>query len=99
MTLDLWKRNAPMGGVRRPALRGRRRQLALEPLEDRSLLTLGFTSAFGLTATLPDSDRCALDAAGDIYVTGDFTGTANFDPSLASTGILKARNGVADAFV
>jgi hypothetical protein len=83
---------------RRPGS-GRRRRPVFEPLEDRALAALGFTSAFGLAASFPTADHVAIDAADNTYVTGSFVGTANFDPGFGSAGVLKASQGSGDGFV
>jgi hypothetical protein len=70
-----------------------------ERLEARAMTTLGFNAAVGLNAAFPDEDRVAIDSAGDIYITGDFTGAANFDPGMGPAGMRQSRSGVADAFV
>jgi hypothetical protein len=77
----------------------RRRQPRFEPLEDRALAALGFTSAFGLAATFPSPPHVAIDAAGDTFVTGSFVGTANFDPARSPGAAVSTPPGTPDAFV
>jgi hypothetical protein len=69
--------------------------LTVEALEERTLPALGFGWAFGAGATgngaLPypyanDSGyNLALDSASNLYVTGRFHGTVDFDPGPGST--------------
>ena len=62
----------------------RGRRLRHEPLEDRQLLsaTPGWAFSIGGSETgWEESDSIAVGAAGDIYVLGQFHGTADFDPS------------------
>ena len=83
--------------------RGRTRRLVLETLEDRKVFAADFDSAFGIGNATGHSEAwdVAVDAAGNSYLTGYFTGTTDFDPAkihLGNTDILTARGGN-DAFV
>src|ERR1700683_4744020 len=63
---------------RRPATA----RLWLQPLEDRALPSIGFGSAFSFGGTGDDrGNSIVLDAAGSMYVSGDFNNTVNFDPN------------------
>ena len=77
----------------------RRRHPAVEPLEDRALCALDFTSAFALAASFPSAEHVALDAAGDTFVTGSFLGTANFDPGMSAAGVRSASAAAPNTFV
>jgi hypothetical protein len=76
-----------------------RHRPALERLEDRALRSLGFASAFGLAASFPSPEHIAIDAAGDLFVTGSFLGTANFDPGMSSAGVRSASSTAPNTFV
>jgi acyl dehydratase len=68
----------------------RRRALSGERLEARVLPSLAFTAALGVGTTDIHATAVALDSAGNMVVTGDFQGTANFNPNgttnLTSSG-------------
>lgn len=85
--------------------RRRTRRLVLETLENRQVFAADFESAFGVGNATGDSfsvaSDVAVDTAGNSYVTGNFIGTADFDPAkthAGNTDILTARGGN-DAFV
>jgi hypothetical protein len=84
-------------------LAGRRRRPAFEALEGRDLPSASTPFAFGIAS--PDGSATATavatDPAGDIYITGSFGGTVDFDPGpgvvrLSAGGPEKLLN---DAFV
>ncbi len=62
--------------ARRPS----RRQLAVEALEARRLLTLNFTAAYeiGGLSIAAGGNQVAIDAQGNTYVAGQFSGVATF---------------------
>jgi hypothetical protein len=91
-------RKSSRSGLHFRSTRGRYSPLA-EPLEGRTLCALGFASAFGLAASFASPPQVAIDSIGDTFITGSFSGTANFDPAMSSAAVLSARAGVADTFV
>ena len=85
--------------VRRPA----NARLQVQSLEDRSLPSFGFGSAFGVGGTGGDiGHRVVLDAAGGMYVSGYFSNAVDFDPTdinhMNSAATLTAINS-SDGFV
>ena len=68
-----------------PEERLRQAKPAVDRLESRQLLTGTntdlLTSAFGLKGGAITISAVATDSAGDVYVTGTFKGTVNFDPT------------------
>jgi len=73
----------------RRGTRDRRRRPIVESLEGRRLLTLDFASAFGVGGSITAS-AIALDAQGDTYVTGNFTGKVVFDPNSSGSDVRTA---------
>ena len=65
----------------------RRRQLSVESLEGRTLLTLDFTTALDIPGneTVFVND-IALNGDGDTIVAGSFQGDASFDPAASPIG-------------
>ena len=94
-TLGLGRKRTPHRPTR-SALATRR--LRHEPLEDRRLLSVdpGWAIGIGGTggATVWD---VAVDASDNVYLTGDFTDTVDFDPSESETLLSSGADG--DAFV
>jgi hypothetical protein len=80
--------------ARRPATR-----LRLEALEDRAVPAFGFGWAFDVGGTDTDIPRgIATDAQGNVYVSGSYNGTVNFDPAGSPTGV-RTSAGSPDTFV
>jgi hypothetical protein len=81
MALRHWFRSRSMSASRRP-------RLGFLQLEDRTVPSVGFDSAFGVgNATGPSSvSAVAADAAGNSYVAGTFSGTTDFDPDHVHAG-------------
>ncbi|MEQ1906623.1 MAG: SBBP repeat-containing protein, partial [Pirellulaceae bacterium] len=103
-----WKRlnksheNNNVNGKRRKRLivpvRSVRSRLAAERLEDRLLLSGDFAFAEQLGGTGNDGGRSiATDAAGNVYTTGFFGGTADFNPGAGTFNLTSA--GGNDVFV
>jgi hypothetical protein len=98
-------RNLLKPRTRRPAPRPSCRP-RLEVLEDRTVPSLTFGSAFGISPvpTGPGGGGwgrgVATDTAGDVYLTGLFYGEVDFDPAHPGTdGILQSKNNQQNAFV
>jgi hypothetical protein len=93
------------GSLRRANLPSRRRAIApvyaaAEILEERVLLsaTASFGSALGVGSTGNDIARgVTTDKSGNTYVTGEFSGTVNFNPN--GTAVNLTSRGGNDAFV
>jgi Beta-propeller repeat len=80
--------------ARRPAAR-----LRLEALEDRAVPAFGFGWAFAVGSTSFDGGQgIAADAQGNVYVSGVYGGTANFDPAGSPAGT-RTSAGSTDSFV
>src|SRR4051812_6827965 len=73
----------------------------MEGLEGRCLLT-GFTTDAAWRISSPGDETFssqAVDAAGNVYVSGSFKGTVDFNPSISKTFNVTAQNAGGDAFV
>lgn len=71
----------------------------LEILESRTLPTLDLGFALGLGSAGSDVGRAvAADGAGNVYVTGRFTGTVDFDPD-PGPAVTRTATGPADGFL
>ncbi|HWE40118.1 MAG TPA: hypothetical protein VG406_26435, partial [Isosphaeraceae bacterium] len=66
---------------RRPRARGRGYAAGFDRLESRRVLSLNYGNAFALGATDVQAGAVAVDAVGDTYLAGTFSGTVNFNPS------------------
>ncbi len=58
----------------------RQHRPTVEAMEPRTLLTFNFNTAIGVGAEAVVPQKPAVDAAGNIYVTGNFKGDVNFNP-------------------
>src|SRR5207248_3090451 len=73
-------------------------KLRVEVLEDRVMPSGDFGFALRLGGAISDMGRAvAADAAGNVYVTGTFGGTVNFDPGAGTFNLTSA--GFDDVFV
>jgi hypothetical protein len=102
MALRKWRWPRPADHSQQPARQSRTR-LGVDALEDRSVPAVGFLSALGVGNDTGGSQAIdvAVDAAGNSFLTGSFSGTVDFDPAHAHPGnadVLTAR-GPEDAFV
>ncbi len=92
--------NHPRSRARRP-----RRFPSVEQLECRTLLSLAFDFVRGI-GSQPEPDKAilatatAIDATGNVYVTGLFRGTVDFEPNAVVPGdTLTATGASSDIFV
>lgn len=85
-----------------PARRRSTARLSLESLEDRCVPTATLGSVVGIGSTGSDSaTSVATDNTGNVYMTGIFSGTVDFDPATAHTGNtdILTSGGASDIFV
>lgn len=101
MALRTWLRSRRTNPTPQHARKPRAR-LGVQLLEDRAVPAAGFLSAFSPASATGSSEArdVAVDAAGNSYLTGFFTGTVDFDPADPedAADTLTAR-GSHDAFV
>jgi hypothetical protein len=85
---------------RRRALVLRRQRFGFDRLEDRLAPSgdLGFAIGIGSTGT-DIATSVATDRSGNVYVTGTFQGTVNFNPDPNGTAVTLTSNGADDVFV
>src|SRR5688500_8844248 len=72
----------------------------VESLEKRRLLTADYSFAFKLGGSASSSEvanAVTTDAAGNVFVAGQFSGTVDFDPGAGATNLTAL--GPTDAFV
>ena len=87
--------------VRHSAKRhSQKRQFLVEPLEGRTLLTLNFAAAYNIQGTGVTVDQASIDAKGNAYICGDYTGTATFGKDAGGSSVTKNNtSGEREAFV
>src|SRR3954464_3141014 len=75
--------------------------VTLEQLEGRRLLTsISDSAAWRITSPGDETlSSQAVDSAGNVYVSGAFKGTVDFNPSASKTFNVTAANAAGDAFV
>ena len=71
----------------------RRRRLSGETLEDRTLMTFDFQSAFALSGGGVFPEAVAVSPDGNSYIAGIFAGSQNFDPNGSAAGKLTTGTG------
>lgn len=77
-----------------------RPRAAVEALERRALLSAEFGSAFALGGIDgEEGNGIAVDAAGNVYVVGSFSGTMDADPAPDREALLHSADGSPDAFL
>lgn len=75
-------------------------RVSIDRLEPRSLFAAAanFPLVYGSAAGFDDAQKAVTDAAGEVYVTGLFSGTVNFDRAGSAAGVLTAK-GDTDIYV
>jgi hypothetical protein len=80
--------------MRRSAKRqSQKMQFLVEPLEGRTLLTLNFAAAYNIQGTGVTVDQASIDAKGNAYICGDYTGTATFGKDSGGSLVTKNNSG------
>ncbi len=54
---------------------------------------------FGSSGASTTGARTAIDSSGNVFYTGDFTGTIDFDPSAGEANLTSAGGGLSDIFI
>ena len=90
-----------LSSKRKSYLNSARRQLHLEPLEARHLLSsdVGFALGFGDAGVEDNAWSVATDQDANVYVAGRFQGTVDFNPSTIVSGDTATSHGDFDGFV
>ena len=65
----------------------------------RTLLTLGFDTAFNIQGAGVAVSQAAIDATGNTYIAGQYTGTATFGKTAGGSTVMKNSTGSTEAFV
>lgn len=85
-------------GKRRSTTKRSFRRIGFDCLESRKLLTGDLLFAAGLGGSESDNSRdLVTDSLGNVYSTGSFSGTADFDPGLGTYNLTAV--GLFDAFI
>jgi hypothetical protein len=71
----------------------------IEPLERRAVPTLGFGTAFAIPGSQTAVAQVALGTAGNRNVTGQFSGSVNFDPAGSAAGVRNSGLSANSAYV
>jgi hypothetical protein len=69
------------------------------PAKESTLAATSFSWAKTWSGQDASANRVAADGSGNVYVAGEFIGTVDFDPALASVDFHSSSNGTIDAFL